>query len=123
MKLIIAGSRNLQLNYQDINGLIGIFRLNPSEIVCGGCQGIDEAGKEWGVIFNYPVITFNADWKKFGIAAGPIRNKEMALYADELLLIWDGKSKGSFNMLNQMKKINKPIYEVILKSPNTKNIT
>ena len=117
MKLIIAGSRHFQLDYYDINGFIECFRLNPTEIVCGGCRGIDNAGKHWGTVFNRPVIQFDADWNRYNKAAGPIRNKEMAMYGDELLLIWDGVSKGSFNMLNEMKKFNKPIHEVILKSP------
>ncbi len=38
----------------------------------------------------------------------------MALYGDALLLIWDGKSRGSTSMRNEMKKLDKPVYEVIL---------
>ncbi len=58
---------------------------------------------------------FPPDWEKHGKAAGPIRNKEMAEYADALLLIWDGKSRGSASMKKEMEKLEKPIYEVILK--------
>lgn len=90
-------------------------------------KGIDLAGKEWanedwkqdyptcddqGPIF---VKEFPADWDKFGKGAGPIRNKQMADYADALLLIWDGESRGSANMKSQMEKLGKPIYEVILR--------
>jgi hypothetical protein len=39
----------------------------------------------------------------------------MADYADALLLIWDGESKGSANMKKNMEKQNKKVYEVILK--------
>jgi hypothetical protein len=39
----------------------------------------------------------------------------MAEYADALLLIWDGKSRGSLNMKQQMLKLEKPVYEVIVK--------
>ena len=49
-----------------------------------------------------------------GKAAGHVRNKKMAEYGDALLLIWDGKSKGSANMKKEMQKLNKPIYEVTL---------
>lgn len=61
---------------------------------------------------------FPADWKAHGKAAGPIRNKQMAEYADALLLIWDGESKGSASMKNEMLKLNKPVYEVIIKRTN-----
>ena len=57
---------------------------------------------------------FDADWETHGKAAGPIRNAQMAKYADALLLIWDWKSKGSANMKQEMFKLNKPVYEVII---------
>jgi hypothetical protein len=39
----------------------------------------------------------------------------MAEYADALLLIWDGESKGSLNMKQRMIGLKKPVYEVVLK--------
>ena len=38
----------------------------------------------------------------------------MAEYADAALVIWDGKSKGSADMLKQMHRLEKPvaIYEM-----------
>jgi hypothetical protein len=41
----------------------------------------------------------------------------MAEYADALLLIWDGSSRGSANMRQQMERRGKPVYEVILRGP------
>ncbi len=64
-----------------------------------------------------PVKEFPADWDQHGNAAGPIRNAQMADYADALLLIYDGESRGSLNMRKQMAQLKKPIYEVILKRP------
>ncbi len=40
-----------------------------------------------------------AQWSKHWRAAGPIRNRDMAAYADALFLMWDGESRGSKNML------------------------
>jgi hypothetical protein len=39
----------------------------------------------------------------------------MAEYADALILVWDGKSRGSASMKREMEKLGKPIYEVIVK--------
>lgn len=114
MKLIIAGSRHFA--NIDISGYIKFFDLAPTEVVCGGAYGVDWSGGIWGDKTSTPVKIFFADWNKHGKAAGPIRNKEMAEYADALLLIWDGKSKGSASMLREMKKLGKPIYEVTLKA-------
>jgi hypothetical protein len=42
----------------------------------------------------------------------------MVDYADVLLLIWDGESRGSKNMKETMIKLGKPVYEVILRKHN-----
>ena len=40
-------------------------------------------------------------------AAGPIRNRQMAEYADYLIAFWDGESRGTRNMIETMKKLGK----------------
>jgi hypothetical protein len=46
-----------------------------------------------------PLKLFPAEWITYGMKAGPIRNHGMAQYADALIAIWDGKSKGTGNMI------------------------
>ncbi len=45
---------------------------------------------------------------------GHNRNKEMALYAEALILVWDGKSSGSQSMLKLAKERGLKIYEKIV---------
>ena len=56
---------------------------------------------------NVPIMVIPADWKKHGRAAGPIRNRAMLDYAKKetpvVAAFWDGKSKGTGNMLKQAK--------------------
>ena len=87
----------------------------PEEVVSGACTGVDQSGEEWAKFYNIPIKQFKPDWDKFGKRAGPIRNSQMAAYGDILLLIWDGRSRGSYNMKTQMQALEKPVYEVILK--------
>lgn len=117
MKLIIAGSRDLQVPVEFIDGCLFTFKF-PTELVSGCAKGIDECGLNWAKTQNsgnFPIKKFYPDWGTHGKKAGPIRNKQMAEYADELLLIWDGESKGSKNMKEEMLKLNKPVYEFIIK--------
>lgn len=113
MKLIIAGSRTLSMNPQQIQWLVEHFKLEPTEIVCGGANGIDDSGEMYGMDYAIPVKYMDANWDLYGKRAGHIRNAKMAAYGNALLLIWDGKSKGSMNMKENMVSLNKPIYEVI----------
>ena len=54
-----------------------------------------------------PIQVFPAEWKKYGRAAGPIRNRAMLDYAKEetpvVAAFWDGQSRGTGNMLKQAK--------------------
>jgi len=50
------------------------------------------------------------EWNRLGKRAGPMRNKRMAEYTDAAIIIWDGKSPGSRNMVNEMIKLNKPYH-------------
>lgn len=121
MKLIIAGSRTLNFGCDEIIKALSFYRIyapHLTEIISGGAKGIDRAGEYYAKRITLPLKMFPADWDKHGKAAGHIRNKEMADYADALLLIWDGTSSGSKNMKEQMLKLNKPIYEIVLKKHN-----
>jgi hypothetical protein len=118
MKLIIAGGRDIKVSKEFIKEVLRHNHLyfgRNNEIVSGCANGIDLCGEEYANHWNIDVKRFPADWETHGKAAGPIRNKQMAEYADALLLIWDGESHGSANMKKEMLKLGKPVYEVILR--------
>lgn len=106
MKLIVAGCRDIVFPLADELIEKAFKKLDwqdeVTEIVHGGARGIDQAAERYFSGWK-PISVFHADWGAFGKAAGPIRNREMANYADALLAIWDGKSKGTRNMINTAK--------------------
>ena len=118
MKLIIAGSRNIDkhkvMHWLDRNGVDD----KDLEIVCGMAKGPDLAGKEWASTLPVPVIEFPADWTKYGKTAGFIRNCEMAKYGDELIAFWDGKSHGTKHMIQCMMDECKPFQVILIKDNN-----
>lgn len=113
LSLIIAGSRNLTISIEGLEQKLYEERLFPAEIVSGTCRGIDKSGELFAAKHNLSVVSFPADWSQ-GKMAGPKRNKQMAEYADALLLIWDGKSRGSLSMKRAMQYLGKPVYEIIV---------
>ena len=102
MKVIIAGSRDI------INPKLEIaialyscsFAKQITEVVSGTARGIDQAGEHYAELAGYKVKKFPANWNKYGKKAGYLRNVEMANYADALIAIWDGRSKGTEHMMN-----------------------
>lgn len=115
MKLIIAGTRTIKPSCSGISIAINHYNLDPTEIISGAAEGVDRSGEKYAKMKKLPVSLYHANWEMFGNYAGPKRNAEMAKDADALLLIWDGQSKGSANMKSVMKKLNKPVYEIIVK--------
>lgn len=117
MKLIIAGSRRLSPTQLDVFHLVKSVRWwskHITEIVSGGCStGVDVAAKRFASEQKIEYREFAADWDAHGKAAGPIRNRAMAQYADALLLIWDGNSRGSASMLAEARHAGLTIQQVI----------
>ena len=102
MKIIIAGTRtfdNKQLLFNSMNAIIEKLDLLYFEVISGTADGADKLGEEWGKDKHAIISRFPPDWNKHGKAAGPIRNSQMADAADMCVVFWDGKSKGTKNMI------------------------
>ena len=79
-------------------------------VVSGGAPGVDTLGEQYADEMNIPVHVYEADWDKHGRAAGPIRNRKMAENAEALIALWDGKSKGTKNMIETATKKGLMVY-------------
>ena len=102
MKIIIAGGRNFT-DYQTLCKVCDNLLQDQTniEIVSGAYyKGADKLGEQYAKERCYKITYFPAHWKHYGKAAGPKRNQEMANYADVLIAFWDGKSKGTKNMID-----------------------
>lgn len=116
MKVIIAGGRDITDTAQVVMLIEQcVFEHNMiiDEVVCGTQRGVDSIGEVWAEYHGIPVKKFKPDWDRLGRSAGPSRNAAMADYGDVAIVIWDGSSPGSRNMINQMKQRGKMYYEYI----------
>lgn len=113
MKTIIAGTRTIH-EFKIVARAIEASGFTITEVVSGDGAGPDTLGAIWARNREIPVTYFQPDWETHGKAAGPIRNRRMAEYADALILVWDGKSKGSKSMLAEATKRGLKIYQHII---------
>lgn len=109
MKVIIAGGRNI-IDYSLLLDAVESAGFQITEIVSGGAKGVDEMAIRYAKTSDIKFTEFNADWNKNGRAAGPIRNRLMAEYADALIAIWDGESRGTKNMIEESVKKNLKVF-------------
>lgn len=107
MKVIIAGSRNFN-DYKKLCKICDHLLQFQSEIeiVSGTAKGADRLGEQYAKERGYAIKQFPADWNNYGKAAGPKRNQQMAEYADALVAFWDGKSRGTKNMIELANEAN-----------------
>jgi hypothetical protein len=104
MKCIIAGTRSCPKYIFDIAMKKCDFVDEITLVISGAAEGADKHGEIWADGRDLPVSRHPAYWLKYGKSAGPIRNKEMLKKADALIAIWNGKSKGTLDMINISKK-------------------
>lgn len=104
MKLLIVGSRS-----------ITDFDLSPyipstvHTVISGGAGGIDTLAEQYADDHRISKHIIRPRYDLYGRAAPIKRNEEMVDKADAVLIIWDGKSKGTQFTLKYAEKANKPI--------------
>lgn len=102
MRTIIAGSRGI-VDPKLVEEAIIASGFTITEVVSGGARGVDSIGERWALDNNIPIKRFPAKWHLHGKRAGPIRNSEMAEYAEALIAVWDGASSGTQDMIIKAK--------------------
>lgn len=103
MKTIIAGSRTIT-DYAAIEAAVTASGFTITQVVSGCARGVDCLGEQWGYAHDVPIARFPADWKRYDKLAELIRNKEMAVYADALIAVWDGESRGTGHMIRTARE-------------------
>ena len=116
MRLIIAGGREVPSERADCLVRAAIeasgWESEITEVYHGASAGVYITETTEGIDSaadrvcrdRWPTTKVPADWTSQGKAAGPIRNRKMAGMADALIAIWDEKSRGTKNMIEEARK-------------------
>lgn len=113
MNVVIGGYRNFE-NYKIFKSFVDscLNELESKEmtILSGRCKGVDlmceQYAKEKGLLLElYP-----AEWKKYGKATGPIRNKQMVEKTDVVIAFVCERAKGTKNLILQAEKLGKSVF-------------
>ena len=112
MKLLIAGSRGI--NEFDLSAYVSD---EVDMIICGGAKGIDHVAEKYADAKRLSKLVLRPQYRRYGRQYAPLkRNEEMVELADEILVIWDGKSKGTKHTIDYVEKVNKPLRVVVLEN-------
>lgn len=114
--LLIAGGRDFS-NYDLLARRCAAYiaencGVQEPTILSGCASGADSLGEQFAMEYQLQCRFFPAQWEKFGRAAGPMRNRQMAQVADGAVVFWDGRSRGTRSMIGYLRQMGVP-FEVV----------
>ena len=104
MKIAVIGSRTL-----DIPDLKKYIPPHTTEIVTGGARGIDMAAAAYAKSAGLALTVFRPDYKRYKKGAPLKRNIQIIEYADEVVAMWDGKPRGTKNVIDECRARDKKV--------------
>ena len=113
-RIIVCGGRHFD-DYPrlvaEIDGAVESLGLKRDEIevVSGHCAGADQLGERYAEEHEVACKVFPAEWKKYGRAAGPVRNSQMIDYAAEskmpvVVAFVSPNTKGTMDTVNKARR-------------------
>lgn len=114
MKVAVVGSRtfaNRGLLFDKLDELQrvhGAFDL----VVSGGASGADSLAEEYALAYQIEVLVLEADWRRYGRGAGPVRNQEIVKAADMIVAFWNGESRGTANAIEIAGRLKRTVVVV-----------
>lgn len=106
LRILVCGDRNWK-DWKTIEDFIKTLSKD-TVIIHGNCRGADKMAGYVAKKYGLTVLPFPANWKKYGNAAGPIRNKQMIDEGKpDLVVVFHNdlsKSRGTKNMVQQARK-------------------
>lgn len=116
-KVIVAGGRDYNEYFQLRDSIDKELAEidTPITIVAGGARGADTLAKLYAREKGYKYEEHLANWEEYGKSAGYKRNVDMAKSVKEngsgiLVAFWDGKSKGTSNMIDIANRAGIPTF-------------
>ena len=104
MKIAIVGSRSLNLELPE--NLIG---TDIKQIISGGAKGIDRCARAYAKQHRIQILEILPEYDLYGRYAPLKRNDWILELSDMVLIFWDGKSRGSNYMIENCRKLCKPM--------------
>ena len=112
-KVVVAGGRdftNYNLLKKKVDNILSQKKLTHKILILSGKSiGADCLGEIYALENNLEILSYPADWDKFGKKAGVKRNAEMINDADALIAFWNGNSRGTKYMIDIATKKGKMI--------------
>lgn len=112
MKILVCGGRDFD-NISAVRHVLTVLHVRKpiTLLIEGGAAGADKLAREWAAANGVLHVTVMADWKRYGPAAGPIRNAEMLREHQPDGVVAFAGGKGTANMIWQAQQAGVKVWE------------
>jgi len=95
MKVLVCGSRNLDRSW--LKRIRDRFERLPADsiVIEGGAKGADSLARIAAQDTGLDVVEMPANWKRYGLPAGPIRNRRMLDLQPDIVIAFHPKIEES----------------------------
>jgi len=113
MRVAVIGSRNLH-----VGDLTMYLPAETTHIISGGARGIDACVKEYALTHHIQYTEFLPEYKRYGKGAPLKRNQQIVAYAELVIALWDGTSRGTRYTIDLCRQKHIPVQIHILEPVN-----
>ena len=111
MRLLVCGGRDFRFGPMTEKAFYGFCaKHGVSEVIHGDYDGADREAAALAEHAGLKAIPFPADWTKFGLAAGPIRNQRMLDEGKPALVLACPGGRGTADMIQRARKAGVPVH-------------
>lgn len=114
MRILVCGGRDFD-NWDLLSDTLDFesdYAVRGNVIIQGGAIGADFLARVWAVDRRVSYEEYPADWKKYGKAAGPIRNQQMLDEGKPDLVVAFPGGFGTADMVRRARKAGVEVIEV-----------
>lgn len=114
MRVLVCGGRDFD---DDVAVDLALREIAASHgqfiVIQGGAPGADKLARKWCQKHRISFVTVEAEWRKHGRAAGPIRNQIMVdEYKPHLVVAFPG-GRGTEDMVRRATAAGIPVHRVL----------
>ncbi len=114
MKVAVVGSRGLGEGCYPI--VCDNIPVGCSEIISGGAAGVDMLAERFARDKDLKLTVIRPDYQTFDRMAPLVRNGQIVKQADYVLILWNGTSRGTLNVIQSCMNTGKPYKLLLIKN-------
>lgn len=113
MKVAVTGGRSFSSRHLVYSTLDALHAVCPIDmLIHGGARGADRLADDWARANGVKVESYEADWKRHGKAAGPLRNRDMLERGQPNLVVAFPGGPGTADCVRRARSLGIEVVEV-----------